>query len=94
MVGYYIGPHGCDDDSFFEAIGVLMFWIGFGGVPFNVLWWFGSISKPEIDSWNGFGMVLLHAAVVFLTLAFFGDGLLDDMFCGGDGPHYDIGAGF
>lgn len=94
MIGYYTGPHGCDDDSFFEAIGGLMFWIGFLGFPLNVLWWLGSIPNAEIDSGDLFGMVLLHAAVVFLTLVFFSEGLLNDMFCGGNGPHYDIGAGF
>ena len=48
----------------------------------------------ENGSGNLFRMVLLHAVVIFLTLVLFEDGLVDDFFCGGSGPHYDIGAGF
>ncbi|MBJ99480.1 MAG: hypothetical protein CMB48_00465, partial [Euryarchaeota archaeon] len=87
MIGYYTGLRGCDDDSFFEVIGVLMFLISFLGVPFNVFWWLSSIPNVEIDSWDLFRMVLLHAVVIFLTLVLFEDGLVDDFFCGGSGPH-------
>ena len=94
QIGLWIGPDDCDNDNFFEIIGGLALWISAFGIPINGLIFLGSLSDREVHSGKVFLWSIAHVAVLFLTLMFFIDAILQDLFCGSGGPHYDIGAGF
>ena len=94
QLGLSIGPDDCDNDNFFEVIGGVALWISVIGIPINGVIFLKSLLDSEISSWRVFLWSIAHAAVLFLLLLFFIDAIAQDMFCGSDGPHYDIGAGF
>lgn len=89
-----IGPDDCDNDNFFEAIGGLALWISAIGIPINGIIFLRSFFEYEMNSTEIFLWSIAHIAVLFFTFLIFGEAILQDMFCGGNGPHYDIGAGF
>ena len=94
QIGLWIGPDDCDNDNFFEIIGGLALWISVLAIPYNGLIFLVSLFDSKIHSGRIFLWSIAHVAVLFLTLMFFFEAILQDLFCGSDGPHYDIGAGF
>ena len=94
QMGLSIGPDDCDNDNFFEAIGGLALWISAIGIPINGIIFLRSFFEYEMNSTEIFLWSIAHIAVLFFTFLIFGEAILQDMFCGGNGPHYDIGAGF
>ena len=92
-IGLFIGPDECNNDNIFEVVGVTSYWISFLGVFANGIILFLSLFDSKFSSIRIFGGIL-HICFLFIALSFFQEGILQDMFCGTDGPHYDIGAGF
>ena len=93
-IGLFFGPDGCDNDNIFEVLGVTSFWISFLAVFANGVILLISFFDTEFSSKRVFLWSILHIVFLFIALGIFQESLLQDMFCGSDGPHYDIGAGF
>ena len=93
-IGLFIGPDECNNDNIFEVVGVTSYWISFLGVLANGIILFSSLFNSKFSSIRVFFWGILHICFLFIALSFFQEGILQDMFCGTDGPHYDIGAGF
>ena len=93
-IGLFIGPDECNNDNIFESIGVTAYSISFLGVFANGIILLLSFFDSKFSSIRVFFWGILHIAFLFVSLFFFHEGVLQDLFCGSDGPHYDIGAGF
>ena len=93
-IGLFIGPDECNNDNIFEVVGVTAYFISFLGVFANGIILFSSFFDSKFSSIRVFFWGILHISFLFIAFSFFQDGILQDMFCGTDGPHYDIGAGF
>ncbi len=94
QMGLAIGPDDCDNDNFFETIGTIALFISLFGAPINALILLSSFTDSEVSSSRIFMWSFAHIAVLFLTMFLFEEAVFQDMFCGSNGPHYDIGAGF
>ena len=94
QMGLDIGPDDCDNDNFFESIGGLALWISAIGIPINGIIFLRSFFEYDMNPYGIFLWSTAHIAVLFFTFLIFGEAILQDLFCGGNGPHYDIGAGF
>jgi len=93
-IGLFIGPDECNNDNIFEFIGVTAYWISFLGIFANGIILLLSFFNTKFSSIRVFFWGILHIAFLFMALWFFQEGIFQDLFCGSDGPHYDIGAGF
>lgn len=94
VLGYSWGPDGCEDSTIFEAVGKILLFMSLFGIVINVLILLGSISKDDFDSAAVIGWGFLHALCWFVAAMIASDALLSDAWCNGNGPSYDIGAGF
>ena len=95
MIGYSIGPQTCDNDSIFSIVGVLAFFASMViGIPVNLIIWLFSLTNPEFDSRKVFSLIIIHAGITLICIVAFNEFLLQYLWCGPGGPHYDIGAGF
>ena len=95
MIGYSIGPQTCDNDTIFSRVGVLAFFASMViGIPVNLIIWLFSLTNPEFDSRKVFSLIIIHAGITLICIVAFNEFLLQYLWCGPGGPHYDIGAGF
>ncbi|RJU93981.1 MAG: hypothetical protein DWC03_03675 [Candidatus Poseidoniales archaeon] len=94
QMGVDIGPNDCENDNFFEVVGGMAFFFSMIGIPVNGFVLFISFFDEKLRSSTIFKWSLAHLGIVFLMFILFGNAILQDMWCGGNGPHYDIGAGF
>lgn len=94
QMGLDIGPTDCENDNFFEVVGGMAFFVSMIGIPVNGVVLFISFFDEKLRSSTIFKWSLAHLGIVFLMFILFGNAIMQDMFCGGKGPHYDIGAGF
>ena len=91
QMGLTIGPEGCSNDSLFESLGGIAFFVSMIGVPINLLFFVNSLMDVDISSGEIFSWSLAHIGVLALTLAVFNEAILQDMFCNG-GPGFYITA--
>ena len=92
MIGYYVGPESCDNDSIFEILGVFAFSLSMmAGIPVNIIIWLLSLTNPEFNSKNVLLLFTVHAAITLLCGIAFNGYLLQDMFCNG-GPGFYVTA--
>jgi len=92
MIGYYVGPESCDNDSIFEILGVFAFSLSMmAGIPVNIIIWLLSLTNPEFNSEKVFLLVAVHFVITLLCGAAFNEYLLQDMFCNG-GPGFYVTA--
>tara|TARA_B100001113_G_scaffold293834_1_gene250731 strand:+ start:33 stop:539 length:507 start_codon:yes stop_codon:yes gene_type:complete len=91
LIGYAVGPDTCDNDSIFETVGALLFWISMLSIPINILIWLTTLVDAKAPSAEIFGWSALHILAVFLCMFIFGEFLLQDMFCNG-GPGFYVTA--
>ena len=91
LIGYAVGPDTCDNDSIFETLGTLLFWISMLSIPINILIWLVTLFDAKAPSAEIFGWSALHILVVFICMLIFGEFLLQDMFCNG-GPGFYVTA--
>ena len=93
-IGLFIGPDECGNDNIFEFAGVTAFWMSIFGTIANGMILIVSFLDSEFSSTRVFFWGILHIASLFIAISIFYEGILQDLFCGANGPHYDIGAGF
>ena len=91
QMGLTVGPEGCSNDSVFEALGGVAFFVSMIGVPINLLFFISSLKDVDIPSGEIFSWSMAHVGVLALTLAVFNEAILQDMFCNG-GPGFHITA--
>lgn len=94
LLGYTLGPEGCENSTIFEAIGKLLFFMSMGGLGLNVFILFISLFDDEFSTLIVLGWGFLHAICWFVCAMISVEALISDAWCNGNGPSYDIGAGF
>ena len=94
VLGYSWGPEGCEDSTIFEGLGKMLIFMSLFGAVVNIFTLFVSFSDKDFDSAAVFGWGVLHALCWFVAAMIASEALLSDAWCGGNGPSYDIGAGF
>ena len=94
VLGYSWGPDGCEDSTIFEGLGKMLIFMSLFGAVVNIFILFVSFSNKDFDSAVVFGWGVLHALCWFVAATIASDALLSDAWCNGNGPSYDIGAGF
>ena len=94
VLGYSWGPEGCEDSTIFEAFGKTLIFMSLFGVVVNIFVLFISFSDKDFDSAVVLGWGFLHALCWFVGATIASEALLSDAWCNGNGPSYDIGAGF
>lgn len=94
VLGYSWGPEGCEDSTIFEAVGKILIFMSLFGVAVNIFTLFVSFSDTDFDSAVVLGWGFLHALCWFVAAMIASEALLSDSWCNGNGPSYDIGAGF
>ena len=94
VLGYSWGPEGCEDSTIFEAFGSILIFMSLFGVVVNIFILFISFSDKDFDSAVVLGWGFLHALCWFVGATIASEALLSDAWCNGNGPSYDIGAGF
>lgn len=82
LIGYGVGPRSCDNDSIFEILGVVAFWISMVGIPINIIILLSSITDVESDSFAIFKWSIIHAVFWFAVLLLFSGAIFQDVFCG------------
>ena len=93
VLGYSWGPEGCEDSTIFEGLGKILIFISLFGAAVNIFILY-SFSDKDFDSAVVLGWGVLHALCWFVAATIASDALLSDAWCNGNGPSYDIGAGF
>lgn len=94
VLGYSWGPEGCEDSTIFEGLGKILIFMSLFGAVVNIFILFVSFSDKDFDSAAVLGWGILHALCWFVAATIASDALLSDAWCNGNGPSYDIGAGF
>ena len=94
VLGYSWGPEGCEDSTIFEAFGKILIFMSLVGAAVNIFTLFVSFSNKDFDSAVVLGWGFLHALCWFVAAMIASEALLSDAWCNGNGPSYDIGAGF
>ncbi|MEC8789088.1 MAG: hypothetical protein VXX17_03400, partial [Candidatus Thermoplasmatota archaeon] len=94
VLGYSWGPEGCEDSTIFEGLGKILIFMSLFGAAVNIFTLFVSFSDKDFDSAVVRGWGLLHALCWFAAATIASEALLSDAWCNGNGPSYDIGAGF
>ena len=94
VLGYSWGPEGCEDSTIFEAVGKILIFMSLFGVAVNIFILLVSFSDKDFDSTVVLGWGFLHALCWFVAATIASEALLSDAWCNGNGPSYDIGAGF
>jgi len=94
LLGYSLGPEGCENSTIFEAVGKLLFFMSMGGICVNLFILFISLFDNEFNSGIVLGWGFLHATCWFVCAMISVEALISDAWCNGNGPSYDIGAGF
>ena len=94
VLGYSWGPEGCEDSTIFEGLGKILIFMSLFGAAVNIFILFVSFSDKNFDSAVVLGWGFLHALCWFVAAMIASEALLSDAWCGGNGPSYDIGAGF
>ena len=94
LLGYSWGPEGCEDSTIFEGLGKILIFMSLFGAAVNIFTLFVSFSDKDFDSAVVLGWGLLHALCWFVAATIASEALLSDAWCDGNGPSYDIGAGF
>ena len=94
VLGYSWGPEGCEDSTIFEGIGKMLIFMSLFGIAVNIFILFVSFSDKDFDSVLVLGWGFLHAICWFVAAMIASEALLSDGWCNGNGPSYDIGAGF
>ena len=94
ILGYSWGPEGCEDSTIFEGLGKILIFMSLFGAAVNIFILFVSFSDKDFDSAVVLGWGFLHALCWFVAATIASEALLSDAWCNGNGPSYDIGAGF
>lgn len=94
VLGYSWGPEGCEDSTIFEGLGKILIFMSLFGAAVNIFTLLVSFSDKDFDSAVVLGWGLLHALCWFVAATIASEALLSDAWCNGNGPSYDIGAGF
>lgn len=94
VLGYSWGPEGCEDSTIFEGLGKMLIFMSLFGIGVNIFILFVSFSDKGFDSAVVLGWGFLHALCWFVAAIIASEALLSDSWCNGNGPAYDIGAGF
>lgn len=94
VLGYSWGPEGCEDSTIFEGLGKILIFMSLFGAAVNIFILFVSFSDKDFDSAVVLGWGFLHALCWFVAATIASEALLSDAWCNGNGPSYDIGAGF
>ena len=76
MIGYFVGPDTCDNDSIFEILGVFAFWMSMLGIPVNIMIWLSSLKNIEFDSINVFTLSIVHLSITLMCGVLFNEFLL------------------
>ncbi len=94
VLGYSWGPEGCEDSTIFEGLGKILIFMSLFGAAANIFILFVSFSDKDFHSAVVLGWGVLHALCWFVAATIASEALLSDAWCNGNGPSYDIGAGF
>ena len=94
VLGYSWGPEGCEDSTIFEGLGKILLFMSLFGAVANIFILFVSFSDEDFYSAVVLGWGFLHALCWFVAATIASEALLSDAWCNGNGPSYDIGAGF
>ena len=94
VLGYSWGAEGCEDSTFFEGLGKILIFMSLFGAAVNIFILLVSFSDNDFDSAVVLGWGFLHALCWFVAATIASEALLSDAWCNGNGPSYDIGAGF
>ena len=95
ILGESFGPDDCENVTIFESLGNIIFWISLvGGFAVNLLILSISLSDDDFSSLTVLGWTVLHFFCWLVAAMIASDAIISNMWCGGGGPSYDIGAGF